>query len=87
MLVVWDSAVGITQLLLAHILWQSMIEVFIGEHIAISVDWTKHYVLGHLDLVLVMEDKDRIALHVNGHDIVNEELESIVKVDHAELGH
>ena len=46
----------------------------------------EHDLLGHGDRVFVMEDEQRIGLHVDALDAILKHLQTVVKVDHAELG-
>lgn len=62
-----------------------MVEFLVREHIAVCVDWTKHDILCHILLILIVEDEYRVALHVDPHDIVDKHLQAIVEIDHAEL--
>ena len=72
--------------LLANFFRQVGIEVFCGHHLVARVNVAEHDLLGVGHWVLVMENEERVGLHVELHCIVGESLQTEVKVDHTKLG-
>ena len=72
-------------LLLPDFFWKSLVEVICGHHLAVRIDVSEHDLLGLSDGILIVEDKERVCLHVNALYTIFEDLKSIVKVYHAKF--
>ena len=82
-----DISISLAQLSLSDLGWQRLVEVFVSVDVAVRIDMAKHDILGLRKRILVVQDEDCEAIHVDPHHVVGKDLQPVVEVDHAELRH